>query len=181
LKNLLNIIKENRALFSFLGWAFLLLVIWVVAETFFHHQIMSIHYMLIHFQTKISVWLLDIFGFVAAGNYKIPGYMSSITIDHGATVYVGSGCSGLELFLIFSSFIIIFKGELKNKVWFLPAGLLIILVLNIIRICVLALLLNYAPDHMDFNHKYTFVIIVYGAIFGLWWWWWVNKYSAIKS
>jgi exosortase/archaeosortase family protein len=85
-------------------------------------------------------------------------------------------CSGLELFLLFFGFILLMKGRLKDKLWFVPLGFLGILVLNIIRIILLSIIYYHTPQYLDFNHKYTFVIIVYGAIFGLWVLW-VNKFA----
>ena len=180
MKKIIALIKENKALFAFLGWAFLLLLLWVIADAFFHHQIMKTHYLLIVGQTKIAVGLLHLLGYSAHAEYGIPGYMSQIILNSNANVFIGSGCSGLELFLIFAGFIIIFKGNLKYKLWFVPLGLLIILILNIIRITVLAIIFYHSPQYMNFNHKYTFVFIVYGAIFLLWIWW-VNRFSNIKK
>ena len=72
------------------------------------------------------------------------------------------------------------KGRLKDKLWFVPLGFLGILVLNIIRIIALSMIYYHKPQYLDFNHKYTFVIIVYGAIFGLWVLW-VNKFANKKE
>jgi len=180
LEKIRSLIKENKALLSFLGWAFLLLLLWVVLETFFHEQVMEVHSVLIVEQTKISGFILRLLGYSVHTEYGIPGHMSKITLEDTASVYIGSGCSGLELFLIFAGFIIIFKGAIRHKIWFVPLGLLLVLILNIIRIIALIILVYKAPEYMDFNHKYTFVFIVYGAIFLLWIWW-VNRFSNMKS
>ena len=164
-------LTENKALLVFLGWAFGLLIAWVMLDAFFHDAIMRVHYVLIEGQTNIAVWLLEVFGYSVHAEYGIPGYMSWIQVEGSPGVYVGSGCSGLELFLIFAGFILIIKGNLKHKFWFVPAGLAIILILNIIRIATLAAIVYHAPEYLDFNHKYTFVFIVYGVILLLWWWW----------
>ncbi len=175
-----EVIAQNRSLVVFLGWGFFLLLLWVVFATFFHPQLMALHYYIIIPQTKISGWLLELIGYHAFVHFPPGQQVGRIVVEGVAGVLIGSGCSGLELFVIFAGFILLFRGKAKNKLWFLPLGLLLILVLNIIRISALALILYYAPEYMDFNHKYTFVIMVYGAIFLLWLWW-VNKFADNKK
>lgn len=175
-----QLIKENRSLINFLGWAFLLLILWVLFTSFFHRQLMALHYSVIVPQTKISGWLLDLMGYGIDLQFFQSRFIGEIKLDSQASIRIGSGCSGLELFLIFAGFIVIFKGNVKHKIWFVPFGLLFILALNILRISGLSLILYHAPEYMQFNHKYTFVIIVYGAIFLLWLWW-VNRFSKNKS
>jgi hypothetical protein len=41
----------------------------------------------------------------------------------------------------------------------------------------LLIIFDKYPTALDFNHKYTYVVIVYGLIFFLWWWW-AKKYGA---
>ena len=93
-------------------------------------------------------------------------------------VWVGTACNALTLFALFSIFIISFPGKWKNKFWFVPLGVLIIHCLNIIRVCALAMIAFYNYNLLNFNHTYTFTIIVYGLIFLLWIWW-VKKFSHI--
>ncbi|NJN26452.1 MAG: archaeosortase/exosortase family protein [Cyclobacteriaceae bacterium] len=92
---------------------------------------------------------------------------------------IGSACSGLELFILFFGFILLMRGRLVDKLWFVPLGFLGILILNIIRITGLCIIFYHHPEYLEFNHKYTFVILVYGAIFGLWVLW-VNKFADRK-
>lgn len=110
------------------------------------------------------------------------GYLSLIEVesDHvillleGSTntgVWVGDECNGFKLFSIFSIFIIAFPGSWKRKLWFIPFGLLLIHLANIIRVCALLLIYEKYPTSLDFNHLYTFTIFVYSIIFLLWWWW----------
>jgi len=105
--------------------------------------------------------------------------MSLLDIDNTSVVCVGTGCSGVELFLIFAVFIFLFKGRSNNFLWYIPSGIILISILNIIRIVALSLIVIYAPDYLDFNHKYTFTIIVYGFLIGLWLFW-MNKYYVEK-
>jgi exosortase family protein XrtF len=98
-------------------------------------------------------------------------------IDGSNGVWIGDSCNGLTLFAIFSIFIIAYPGPWKKKLWFIPMGILIVHVMNVIRIAALALIAYHKQEWLDFNHTYTFTFIVYFVIFLLWMWW-VNKFAS---
>jgi exosortase family protein XrtF len=91
-------------------------------------------------------------------------------------VWIGNACNAITLFALFSIFIVAFPGSTKKKLWFIPMGILIIHTLNILRVCALAMIAYYNYNLLDFNHTYTFTILVYACIFALWFWW-VSKFS----
>jgi exosortase family protein XrtF len=99
--------------------------------------------------------------------------------DSNPGVWVGTGCNAITLFALFSIFIISFPGKIKNKIWFIPLGLFVIHIANIIRVCSLAIIAYYNYNLLNFNHTYTFTILVYSVIFLLWVWW-VKKFSFAK-
>jgi exosortase family protein XrtF len=103
--------------------------------------------------------------------------MQVIGIDGSNGVWVGSNCNAITLFALFSVFIITYPGYQRDKWWFVPSGILAIHLLNILRVVALALVANYYPRYLDFNHTYTFTFVVYGFIFFLWILW-VNKFSV---
>lgn len=92
-------------------------------------------------------------------------------------VTVGWQCDGLPMMALFAGFIIAYPGPWRTKLWFIPAGLLIIHGLNILRVAGLALNQVYSRTTTDFNHHYTYTIIVYGCIF---WFWtiWVRRFAS---
>lgn len=92
-------------------------------------------------------------------------------------IWVGDECNGFKLFSIFSIFIIAFPGDWKKKLWFIPLGLLIVHLANILRVAALVLINNHYPQYLDFNHLYTFTIFVYAIIFLLWYWF-AKKFST---
>ena len=171
---------QNAELIRFLGSAFLLLLIWVLVSAFYPGIVADMHYFIIKPQADISAFFLQIFGYEVLQDYMVNGCEARIHFIGSGSICIGSGCSGLELFLLFFGFILLMRGRLKDKLWFVPLGFLGILILNIIRIVILSMIYYHHPEYLDFNHKYTFVIIVYGAIFGLWVLW-VNKFANRKS
>jgi hypothetical protein len=50
----------------------------------------------------------------------------------------------------------------------------------VLRVAGLALNVLYNASSVDFNHKYTFTILVYAAIFGMWMLW-VKRYASTSA
>ncbi|MCK5104368.1 MAG: archaeosortase/exosortase family protein, partial [Cyclobacteriaceae bacterium] len=160
--------------------AFILLLSWVLFSAFFPSALQDMHYYIIKPQADISAYFLRLLGYEIDQDYMVNGCEAMLVFAGHGSICIGTGCSGLELFLLFFGFILLMRGRLIDKLWFVPVGLLGILVLNIIRIVALSVIYYYKPEYLEFNHKYTFVIIVYGAIFGLWVLW-VNKFADSKE
>lgn len=96
---------------------------------------------------------------------------------HGT--WIGEPCNGIKVMGLFFIFIIAFPGNWKHKLWFIPAGMLIIHIVNAIRISALTIIEAKWPMYLDFNHNVTFQVIIYGVIF-LMWYIWVQKFSNIN-
>jgi exosortase family protein XrtF len=102
--------------------------------------------------------------------------MQVIGIDGSNGVWVGSNCNAISLFSLFSVFIIAYPGNQKDKLWYIPVGIVAVHILNIFRVVALAVIAYYSPQSLNFNHSYTFTLLVYAFIFLLWMIW-VNKFS----
>lgn len=117
-----------------------------------------------------SVYILKLFGYTTYQNREDQD-MQLMGIDGSHPVWIGSPCNALTLIAFFALFVIAFPGNNKNKLWFIPVGIIIIHIVNLMRVMGLALINFYAPKHLEFNHTYTFTILVYSMIFSLWMWW----------
>ncbi|PCI99637.1 MAG: hypothetical protein COB15_04015 [Flavobacteriales bacterium] len=115
-------------------------------------------------------------------NYMI--YVDNQTIgiyDAASNVFVGTGCNGLEMMVLFVGFVLIFDGSWKHKIWFIPAGIIILHILNIARVLSLIFIGKYFTlELLEFNHKYTFTIILYVITF-FGWMIWVKYFSQTNS
>ncbi len=100
-----------------------------------------------------------------------------VGIDGSNGVWVGSNCNAITLFALFAVFIVAYPGSQKNKIWYVPLGIFLIHFVNVLRVVCLALIANYNPYYLDFNHTYTFTFIVYAFIFVLWSIW-INKFAS---
>ena len=170
---------KYRELIRFVGLALLMLLGWVLVLAFFPGFVHALHFYLIRLQVEAGAALLRLFGWSTDVAYRQGNCLARLIMDRGA-VCVGTGCSGLELFLLFAAFIVLIRGNRKKKAAFILTGLIIILILNIFRIIGLALINNLHPEYLQFNHKYTFVIIMYVVIFLLWVYW-VHKLNTGKN
>jgi exosortase family protein XrtF len=134
---------------------------------------------------KFDDWIIDN---IVHSSFNILTFLNyNVNVDHHkmwinsavASVNVGSGCDGLELYVLFAGFVLIFEGSWKHKIWFIPLGVFVIYFLNIIRVIALTLNGLYSKVQLDFNHKYTYTIIMYMVTFAGWMIW--VKYFAKTS
>lgn len=86
------------------------------------------------------------------------------------------GCNALSVINLFISFVIAFSGKLKNTIYFIISGSIIIHVLNITRIALLMVAFYNFPEANFILHDILFPLVIYGAVFILWIIW-VNKFS----
>ena len=97
----------------------------------------------------------------------------SVWLNDGQTAVISvyEGCNGLNVMVIFVSFLLAFGKPRKELLWFIPLGLLIIHLMNLFRVGLLFNVSLSFPDFMYFFHKYFFTAILYVVVFILWWYW----------
>jgi len=89
----------------------------------------------------------------------------------GDYIIINSGCSGLKQMVQYFLLLLIYPGSCLKKIWYIPLGILIIHITNLIRIVGLGLVLVYFPQYWDFSHDYLFRPLFYLVIFCLWLYW----------
>ena len=112
--------------------------------------------------------------------YETSGANDMILIDGQPVVLVADACNGLELFALYVGFLLCFPGKWKYKFFFIPIGIFLIYLVNVLREIVLALNYKFFQETFDFNHKYTYVFVVYLFVFGIWRYW-LNRYSILSN
>jgi len=113
-----------------------------------------------------SEWGLEALGYELLYSNQLYQYHMGIAGTSG--VVIGYPCDGLSLFILYTAFVMVFKGKWWMKLLFIVPGILLIHFLNVGRVMSLALIVKYYPDSLDFHHSYTFTLFVYACIFGLW-------------
>jgi exosortase family protein XrtF len=156
----------------FLIKALLLYAAWFLVYELWLHPRQTLDLWVIDITIAMSKWILELLGYtVFTGSERLIG------IDGVPGLWVGDNCNGLVLFALFTGFVIAYPGPVMRKLVYIPVGILILQILNVIRIVVLAIIQTYSLEMTQFNHTYTFTIIIYGTIFGLWMYW-VNRLSG---
>lgn len=99
-----------------------------------------------------------------------------------ARVVVAPECASLKQWMHWLFLMILFPGSWKHKLWYIPAGLVIIEWTNVIRICGILLMQIPFPNSFHIAHDYIFKVFFYLVIF-LMWVLWVEKFynPTIKS
>jgi exosortase/archaeosortase family protein len=93
---------------------------------------------------------------------------NTLFLPNNAYVAVEGSCSGLKQFYQWTVLMILFPGPWKKKLWYIPLGLLVIHIDNILRIVILSVLAVHWPAHWDFIHMWILRPFFYVVIFALW-------------
>ena len=164
--------KSNKFVVLFFAKAVALYLIWYFVYEQWIMKVGWVDKIIIDNLVYTTIKILNLFG------YTTFEYGHTFGIDGSNGVYIGTPCNGLDLMALFIGFILIFSGSWKNKIWFIPVGLMVIHILNVIRVFSLAVIAKTAPESLDFNHKYTFTLALYLLVF-LGWVIWVKKFANI--
>jgi exosortase family protein XrtF len=161
-----------KAAILYIGWE-LLYELWL-------HPNRTLELLVVSNITLLVNGILELLGFALIDPDMIQGYDRTLGIDGTHGLYIADSCAGVPLMALFAGFILAYPGSTIRKLIYIPIGLIIIHLINILRIVGLAIVTLYAPEMLDFNHHYAFTIIVYTCIFLLWILW-VNRFSKPKS
>lgn len=161
-----------KAVAQFVATAFGIYIAWYIIHDFYLLPHTTFVIQLTEFETKLSSNTLNLLGL--KDSFSQVGTM--IFCNGRKALRIGEECNALVLFVLFAGFIISFPGNWKSKAWFIPVGIFLIFIINILRIVVLTINFKYYHSSFSFNHHVTFTYLVYTFIFFLWMFW-VNKLS----
>jgi exosortase family protein XrtF len=100
------------------------------------------------------------------GYAKVP-----IMREGNVVVEVFEGCNGVNVIIVYLSFLFAFSGPKKLLAKFLIVGIVLIYLINLFRVGALYLVALHNPDKLYFFHKFFFTAIIYGFVFILWFLW----------
>jgi exosortase/archaeosortase family protein len=86
-------------------------------------------------------------------------------------IIISEGCTGLKQFIQVSLLFLIYPGPWKHKAWFIPAGIILMHITNILRITLLGIAIDFNLPATHFIHSYILRPLFYVVIFGMWWIW----------
>jgi len=166
--------------YLYLGWQ--ALDYWPVGKLVYKLMLWSVD--LVYSQ---SCWVLDHIFRIDITTFSGTRLITAIDSKGGlARVVIAPECASLKQWMHWLFLMILFPGPWKHKLWYIPAGLVIIEWTNVVRICGILLMQIAWPDihiHLfgnDINtfhlaHDYIFKLFFYLIIF-LMWMLWVEKF-----
>lgn len=143
-----------RGLIIFIGWR-LLYELWLRPLGFPDHE-------LTQFLIKLTYSVLHPF----YPGLNIQGY--ALYIYQEPVITFTTGCNGLELMVLYISFLICYPTTWKRMLIFSVAGIIIINIMNVARCAGLAVWAYHHIPLWDFMHHYLFKLIIYAVNFYLW-------------
>ena len=131
--------------------------------------------MLAHHVGHVTESILHLFGSKAV---LLP--TNSLRHPNGNSVLIIWACTGLKQAYIFFCIIAFYRGPWLKKLWYIPLGLVVVYLFNILRIAIIAAFIENHPDWFNFLHFYFFKYLFYGIIF-LMWVLWEEKIAGKKA
>lgn len=120
---------------------------------------------------RLSGALLTALGYTLLPEPANAEMIRTIGVQGGHLLWIGDPCNGVSLFAVFALFLLTYPGPWRHKLWFIPLGLLSIHLINVARIAALCIVVSIDYELLNFNHDYTFYVVVYGWVFLLWFLW----------
>ena len=115
-----------------------------------------------HGVAAVSGGLLSGLGLDAAVSGRI------VTLPGTAGVKIINGCNGIATLGLFVGFILAYPGRWARRAWFIPMGMAVIYLANVVRIALMALVQQYWPAAFDPLHGVGLTSFFYAVVFGLW-------------
>jgi len=180
----INKVVKKHKLYSLLDVAYFILLlfgfhfVWKYWQNEFDFRFFtdkSIFILVYKFLTHITFYTTDVFlAAILEGHY----YTENLTwyFDNGSSIEIVDGCSGLKAYIQFIIIILFFPGPIKSKFWFIPTGVIILFITNIIRVIGLDVIIYYFNSYWGIAHDHLQKAFFYGVIFLLWVIW-VEKFK----
>jgi exosortase family protein XrtF len=128
-----------------------------------------------HF-TRLTSLFLDHLYFIP---YTEKPYVG-LLVNNRQMLLVFEGCNGVNVWLVFLSFLLAYGPLNKRMFYFCMVGTLLIYLLSLLRLAVLLMIVVYLPHYVFIFHKYILTIVLYGCVFGMWYLW-IRKFSSTHA
>ena len=155
--------------FLYLGWQ--ALGYWPIGKLIYNLMLWSVN--LVYSQ---SCWVLDHIFRIDIVTVSSQRLIATMNNEGGwARVIIAPECASLKQWMHWIFLMLLFPGPWKHKLWYIPAGLVIIEWTNVVRICGVLLMQIPWPNSFHLAHDYIFKFFFYLVIF-LMWVLWVEKF-----
>ncbi len=100
--------------------------------------------------------------------YDIKTLNNTLYFPNNGYIAVNGSCSGLKQFYQWMFLMVLFPGPWKQKLWYIPLGLIVIHLTNIFRIIALSVIVMEWPQYWTFSHDWILRPFFYVVIFVMW-------------
>lgn len=160
--------------FLYLGWQ--AVGYWPIGKLVYSLMVWSVD--LVYSQ---SCWVLDHIFHIDITTISQQRLIATVNKNGGwAQVVIAPECASLKQWMHWIFLMLLFPGPWKHKLWYIPAGLVIIEWTNVVRICGILLMQIPWPNSFHLAHDYIFKFFFYLVIF-LMWVLWVEKFYNPKT
>lgn len=167
----MKLLKENKQALHFIGVFIAVYVLLNSAYGLFVNHYAPTSDPFTQWIARQVVWCLGFFDpSIAQYRSDVAEYIA-IANDQQNLIYVYEGCNGLNVVIVYISFLLAFRGPVRLFVWFVIAGIPVIHLLNLARIGLLYGVALHFPDQLYFFHKYLFTGFIYVFVFAIWFLW----------
>jgi exosortase family protein XrtF len=150
---------------------------WYLLYAFLIHPWGRLDHAVIDSLIAVAGVILRILGYTLIPEPVNADHIRTIGVEGGHLLWIGDPCNGVSLFAVFMIFLLAYGGPWRHKAWFGLLGILTIHVVNALRVAALCIIVSINYEWLNFNHDYTFYVIVYGWVFLLWYIW-VKRFAG---
>ena len=175
--------KQYKPFFLFLAKFFLVYALLTLVYQTYLNQFNEAAFEVDGFTQSVAAqtkWFTDLLGFqTQIEPHELQPSVKFILNGHYVARVV-EGCNALSVIILFTAFVVAFRGKWTTMAWFILSGAIAIHVMNVVRIGSLSIALLYYPQHEHILHGVLFPAAIYGFVFLLWVVW-VNKFSSLAK
>lgn len=132
-----------------------------------------------YFVTSQTSFLLNMMGWDTEILRHILKPTTGVILNGKEIISVYEGCNGINVIIVFLSFLFAFGPYSKKIAWFSLVGIIVIHIVNLARIVILFFVALKFPRYLYITHKYFFTGIIYVIVFALWVLW-IRKYALVN-
>lgn len=156
-------------------------------------QLKIVNSSFVYYFGKIFIYLsnnlVELFGYTAYSRlFRLENmeYVAALCTPSNECLYLAWPCIGVKITAVFISLILVFPGRDLPKLWFIPMGILLIQVFNIIRFSALMMIVYHYPMetitnfnlwNLGIGYHELFNLVLYLVIFGLFIIW-INRFGT---
>jgi len=170
-KPLIRRFTGNHRLVNSVDFIFKILLIYAAWKIFFFLVSMPsfpLHTSWVHFNDWLAgVTIIPVaYIFKHWMGYKLIYNQRNIIISGTQGLFLANHCLGIAPMVIFAGFILAYKGKWIHKLWYIPAGILFIYGINVLRMLALAQTeVCCSMIYFELAHSWVYLFLSYGMFF----------------